>query len=179
MAGSKRRETDNLSVKHGDGHPLQPEEKKLAPVRHGLYLRPEKVQVDGRSFLARRRKKLKVLFLADFPTPPSPRIQAIADTAAVNWICLEGFRAAFLRGEAISPSAWKDYTALCNSLSRDLLTLEQLAKGSSGKDSIPDLEEYLETLKKAGKATPAVVKVKAKQEGPAAPKESVRKGPLF
>jgi hypothetical protein len=54
-----------------------------------------------------------------------------------------------------------------------------MAKESGAKDSSPDLQEYVEALKKAGKATPTVVKVGVKEEAAVTPEESVRKGPLF
>ena len=68
---------------------------------------------------------------------------------------------------------------LWNSISRDLQALSQMAKESGAKDPSPDLQEYLEALKKAGKATPTVVKVGVKEEAAVTPEESVRKGPLF
>lgn len=194
MARVKKGTADTSSTKRPRGKPPKPkpESKELTPVRHGLYIQPGKVKVDGRSFFARRRKKLRGAFLADFQAPPSSRVQAIADGAAVNWICIEGFRSAFLRGEVISPSAWKDYIALSNSLARDLMNLEELAKEGSGKDKAPNLEEYLKIKEKADRATviPAVVKVTPQEDGPdlkkvegaagpAPPEEKPKGSPLF
>jgi hypothetical protein len=103
----------------------------------------------------------------------------LAQRCAFKLIRAGLFEAFILNGGKAVARAEEDYIRLTESIRKDLQTLWVMAKEGGGKDPVPDLEEYLETLKKAGKATPAVVKVKAKQEGPAAPKESARKGPLF
>ncbi len=145
--------TDRPSVKRGRGRPPKgssppkPQEKELAPVRHGLYCDPRKVKLDGRSKLARLRCKLQAAFLEGFDSTPSPRVQALAEGAAVNWIVLTALRNAFLRGEVVAPSVWKDFCAIQNCLDRSLTTLEAMAKEGKEGAKTPTLAEYLEAIR--------------------------------
>jgi hypothetical protein len=141
MARDKKRTADNLSTGWGSDK----DKKSLTPVRHGLYCNPSKVRVDGRSHFARKRRKLRESFLEGFDFTPSPRVRALADGAAVNWILLEALRTSFLRGEVVAPSVLKDYVALSNSLARDLSTLEALVK-EGGEGKTLTLAEYINAL---------------------------------
>jgi hypothetical protein len=178
MAQIKKGTADTQSAK--------PKDKKLVTVKeagrnmkHGLYCDPSKVKVDGRSFFGKLKKTIKNHFLESFKGTPSALAQALADGAAANLILAKNFQASFLKGEKLPSSILRDYVGLWNSISRDLQALSQMAKESGAKDSSPDLQEYVEALKKAGKATPTVVKVGVKEEAAVTPEESVRKGPLF
>jgi hypothetical protein len=153
------RETDSPSLRRGRPPKPKPEEKKLAPVRHGIYCDPSKVRIDGRSFFARLKVKIRGHLLEVFKGDPSPLAQTLADGAAANLIIAKSFQAAFLKGEKLPPSILRDYTGLWNSISRDLLTLSQMAKESGAKDPAPSLEEYLKRAATA-ETVPALIEVK-------------------
>jgi len=125
----------------------KPEEKKLYHVRHGLYCDPSKVRIDGRTFFARLKVKIKGHLLSVFNGDSSPLAQALADGVAANLIMAKSFQTSFLRGEKLPPSILRDYCALWNSVSRDLATLFQMAKESGEKDPAPSLSEYLAAIK--------------------------------
>ncbi len=146
MAGSKKVTGDTPSAKRRGPKP-KPEEKKLAPVRHGLYCDPNKVKVDGRSFFGQLKRKIKGHFLECFKGNPSALVQTLADGTAANLIMAKAFQAAFLRGDKLPPSILRDYVALWNSISRDIATLSVMAKESGNGDKVPSLPEYLEELK--------------------------------
>lgn len=147
MAGEKERP--------GDTQSLVPRKKirGMRKQRHGLYCDPNKIAVDGRSFFARLRKKIKGHFLECFEGEPSAIVQTLADGVAANLIIAKSFQAAFLRGNKLPPSILRDYTGLWNSISRDLATLSQMAKESGNGDKTPSLQEHLEALK-SGKLLP-------------------------
>jgi hypothetical protein len=112
-------------------------------MRHGLYCNPALVKVDGRSFFAKLRVKIKGLILDCFPSPPNAIVQALADGAAANLIICRAFQAAFLRGDELPPSILKDFSTLWNGVSRDLCTLNQLAREAGTPEPTPSLQEYL------------------------------------
>jgi len=141
--------------------------KKKYHVRHGLYCRPDSVRVDGRSYFAKLKKRLKSLFLENFKETPGALIQALADGAAANLIIAKAFQAAFLRGEKLPPSILRDYTGLWNSISRDLATLNQMAKESGNSGKLPILKEYLDALK-SGKLQVVDCEAEAGEDGQAA-----------
>jgi hypothetical protein len=130
----------------------KPEEKKLVTVKgagrnmkHGLYCDPSRIRIDGRTFFGKLKRKIKGHFLECFKGEPSALIQTLADGAAANLIIAKAFQAAFLRGDKLPSSILRDYVALWNSVSRDLVVLDQ-AKDLGGKDLTPTLPEYLEAL---------------------------------
>jgi len=155
MAKSKKGTTDIVSI----GRSLRPAKKG----RHGLYIDLMHLKIDGRRPLPRKRKQLRRSFLEGFKTPPSARIIALADGAAINWILCEGLRAMVMRGDPLPPSVLKDYAAIYNVLARDLMTLEALAKEGDPGDKAPSLAEYLAEIK-SGKLIPVKSEVEAEPE---------------
>jgi hypothetical protein len=117
-------------------------------VKHSIYSQASRrnKKYKGNTPEGRQRKRLREEFLSDF-TNPSARIQALADSASFNWVVLEGFRAAYLRGEVLPVSILKDYTALSNALARDLNSLETLARLEKKKEKKLNIEEYIKALK--------------------------------
>jgi hypothetical protein len=138
-------------------------------MRHGLYCDPSRIKIDGRTFFGKLKRKIKGHFLECFKGEPSALIQTLADGAAANLIVAKAFQAAFLRGDKLPSSILRDYTALWNSIARDLATLDQVAKESGAKDSAPSLEEYLERLK-AGKLVVVGNKAEPGTDRPSKPK---------
>ena len=92
---------------------------------------------------------IRETLLSDFPeNEVSPRIQLLADGAAMNSLLLEGCRSVLIRGESVAPNVLKDYVLLSNAVSRDLQALEALARQARKGERAPTLEDYLEKIKR-------------------------------
>jgi hypothetical protein len=115
-------------------------------MRTGLYVSPQ--QLDGRTWVAKTLKRIRERLLEDFPSPPSARVQIIADLVSVKIFQVNCYKAQLLSGNT-DPSADQEYQCLClmNSITRDIVALDQMAKNHAPKDRTPSLQQYVEAIK--------------------------------
>lgn len=115
-------------------------------IKHGLYVSPG--QLDGRTWVAKSLKKIREKLLEDFPSPPPVRVQIIADLCSVKIFQINCYKAQLLSGTTETKSgAENDCLSLMNSVARDILALDQMAKNNIPKDRMPSLQEYIEANK--------------------------------
>jgi hypothetical protein len=119
---------------------------------HGLYFRLEKHKVDYRTRLGKTLKAVTAALLEQFPSPPPVAAQLLAQRTAFKLVRAANFEAFMLKEAQVAPAlnADQDYLKLTASIRADIQTLFVMSKqGGPGKE-IPDLQAYLEALKKGG-----------------------------
>jgi len=128
---------------------------QTGPIKHGLYMSPS--QLDGRTWVAKMLKKIRTGLLEGFPDPPPIRVQIIADLCSVKIFQVNCYKANVLTGLSDS-NQYTEITclALMNSITRDIMALDQLAKNHAPKDRVPSLQEYLEAIKEKNVVLPEI-----------------------
>lgn len=117
---------------------------------HGLYFNPAKFQVDFRSRLGKALKGIVGALLGQFPSPCPPAAQLLAQRTAFKLVRAASYEAFIFNGEKVPPlKADQSYLTLTASIRADFQLLWQMAKDGGGGERVPDLREYLESLKAA------------------------------
>jgi hypothetical protein len=122
----------------------------LTPFRPSLFTKWSKKKLDGRRREAKWVKATAQGLLSVFPESPPPAAQLIAKQAAFKALALVKFECFVLSGGEASEKADETYLRLSNSLRADLETLSRMQKDGGPGDRVPSLQEYLDSLKKAG-----------------------------
>ncbi|MFZ5447888.1 MAG: hypothetical protein ACOZFS_04535 [Thermodesulfobacteriota bacterium] len=126
----------------------------MRQLTHGLYFRPEKHKVDYRTRLGKTLKAVTAALLEQFPSPPPVAAQLLAQRTAFKLVRAANFEAFMLQEpQAGGPTlnADQDYLKLTASIRADIQALFVMSKQGSGLEKeVPDLQTYLEALKKGG-----------------------------
>jgi hypothetical protein len=124
----------------------------MKQLTHGLYFRPEKHKVDYRTRLGKTLKAVTAALLEQFPSPAPVIAQLLAQRTAFKLVRAASFETFLLQQiqEAPSLSADQDYLKLTASIRADIQTLFAMAKQGGPEKEAPDLQTYLEALKKGG-----------------------------
>jgi hypothetical protein len=150
MTNHKKRSTKQGADKvQGEG-PKTPGGAFPVLTPHLLYRDWQALKVDGRSFYAKRKKEIIAKLLDHFKPPIPGPAEILANITAANLLLalrLEGL----LHTGKLAPSAFQDYLRLTNSNSANLVRLWSMAKEAPAPEKFPTLEQYLASLKEAGK----------------------------
>lgn len=138
MANPRRRPSHYRRKAEGD----TPAQTQV--IKHGMYTSPQ--TMDGRCWQARLLKRTRTGLLEGFPEPAPFRVQTIADMAALKLFKINAYQANVISGADPSDRADDYCLALMNSVLRDLVSLEQLAKQYAPTNCTPTLQEYLKKI---------------------------------
>jgi hypothetical protein len=132
-------------------------------VIHALFYDPRNHYLDGRTRIARTLRDIAFALLDPFRDPAPAGAMLLARRAAYKALRLAAFEHHVLTGkDAPAKTSDEAYLSISNSLRQDIETLHRLLKDGGPEDRVPDLQEYLEDLKKASNTAP--VEVKAEPE---------------
>lgn len=130
-------------------------------IPHLLYRDWQALKVDGRSWYAKRKKELIGKLLEHFRPPIPGPAEVLANITATNLLLMLRLEGLMHTGQ-VAPSTFQDYIRLTNSNSANLMRLWSMARESGPAERVPSLQEYLASLKEAGRS--AAVQV-VKPEG--------------
>lgn len=126
-------------------------------VEHGLCADPSRWDLDGRTLLAKQLTAFRTGLEALFRQGPDHAEKLLIDRVVYKAVKLALYEATDLFGEdGVSPAAEQRYLQMTNSFREDLRLLKAMARDQAPARD-PDLQEYLETLRRAARAQ--VVKV--------------------
>lgn len=115
------------------------------PMNSGLYLSPSKL--DGRTWPVKDMNKIAKALLEGFPDPPPARAQIIAQLASVKIFQVNCYKSNILAGiKDLHESSEIYCLTLMNSITRDIIALDQMAKNHAPKNNIPTLQQYLQEI---------------------------------
>ena len=117
---------------------------------HGLYFRPDRLELLPDSTLGRFFNKTLDGLLERFPVPPPLAAVALAQRLAYKLIRAASFEAFVLQsGEAPAPTADANYLHLAGSIRADLNSLWGMSKDGPPPLKPPSIEDYLRRLAEA------------------------------
>jgi hypothetical protein len=121
---------------------------------HGLYADLAKRKIDGRTKVSKAMREIRNGLIQLFPGGQMNAVAGlIIDRLVYKSLKLALYEAHDLKGmEGLSPGSEQRYLAMANSFREDIRLLVNLAARHSPERDFPDLSEYLEIIKKAGKA---------------------------
>ena len=124
----------------------------MKQLTHGLYFRLEKHKVDYRTRLGKTLKAVTAALLEQFSSPAPVIAQLLAQRTAFKLVRAASFETFLLQQpqEAPALNADQDYLKLTASIRADIQALFAMAKQGGPEKGLPDLQTYLEALKKGG-----------------------------
>lgn len=124
----------------------------MRQLTHGLYFRPEKHKIDYRTRLGKSLKAVTEALLSQFPSPAPVIAQLLAQRTAFKLVRAASFETFILQQpqEAPALNADQDYIKLTASIRADIQALFAMAKQGEAEKEVPNLQAYLEALKKGG-----------------------------
>lgn len=128
-------------------------------VESGLYLQIDRWRVESNSPLGNAISQVRSALGRVFPDGPPPPARILIKRMTYKILRLEAFENYDYHNadDKEWPRSMHMYITLSNSLRSDAKLLMEMAREQEVKPSDPDLQEYLDTIKKAAKAQ--VVKV--------------------
>ncbi len=152
----------NLKIKRKPGR----QRGHLQTMSHGLYFHPEKFAIDGRSTLGQALSKIVRSLLEPFPQPAPAMARLLAQRCAYKLVRAASYEMAILTKKTTPVlSADQDYLRITGSIRSDISAIYTMLKDGNLANQAPDLKEYLEMLKKAGQAMPAVMHINSQEGG--------------
>lgn len=132
---------------------------------HGLYADLAKRKLDGRTKLAKAMRKARAGLIQLFPGGHTNAAAGLLiDRILFKALKLSLYEAHDLKGmEGLSPGSEQRYLNMANSLREDIRLLTALAQKQTPERG-QELQEYLQTLKKAGQGI-CITPVKLKGDG--------------
>jgi hypothetical protein len=120
---------------------------QLQTIKSGLLIYKSISELDGRTWVARRLKKVRKGLLEGFPYPAPYRVQILADLCAIKIVRINIYQANVLSGVIESMDSSENLClSMMNSATRDLEALDRLARQYAPTERTPTLQEYLKTL---------------------------------
>ncbi len=134
--------------------PHKRKDAKHPIITHGLYADLARRKIDGRTKLAKALREARDCLIQLFPggqTNAAARL--LIDRIIYKALKLSLYEAQDLKGmEGISPGSEQRYLNMANSLREDIRLLTALAQRQHSGKEVPELQDYLATLKKAGRS---------------------------
>jgi hypothetical protein len=126
---------------------------------HGLYADIAKRKLDGRTKVVRAMREARAGLAQLFPGGQTNAAAALLiDRIIFKALKLSLYEAHDLKGlEGLSPGSEQGYLNMSNSLREDIRLLTALAQRQSPGREAPDLEEYLQAIRRAGKAPQVMI----------------------
>jgi hypothetical protein len=132
-------------------------------IKSGLYSHLEKWDIDKRTRVYRALDEARRGLLAMFPQGPTPAVCLLVDRMLFKGLKLSIYERMEIRGgDTGGPGGEQRYLLMANSLREDIRLLTNLAARQSPGQEFPDLEEYLQAIRRAGKA-PKIVKIEGEK----------------
>ena len=128
-------------------------------IKTGLYSHIEKWELDKRTKFYRALEAARQGLLSMFPQGPSPAVCLLVERILFKGLKLSIYERMEIQGaDTGGPGAEQRYLNMSNSLREDIRLLTNLAARQSPEREFPDLNEYLETVKRAARAQ--MIKIK-------------------
>uniref|UniRef100_A0A7C5EL30 Uncharacterized protein n=1 Tax=Desulfobacca acetoxidans TaxID=60893 RepID=A0A7C5EL30_9BACT len=133
-------------------------------IKTGLYSHLEKWDIDKRTKVYRALDEARRGLLGMFPQGPTPAICLLVDRILFKGLKLSIYERMEIKGgDTGGPGTEERYLKMSNSLREDLRLLTNLAAQQAPEREVPNLEEYLQAIRRAGKA-PQVMIIKGEND---------------